>query len=253
VTGNTSGSATGSGTAQVSGGTLTGTGLLGAVSVNAGGIIVPGDSPNSGPAALTTGNLTWNGGGHYAWEINNATGTAGAASGWSLLTVQGALNIYSYAGNTFNIDLTSLTLGNTPGSPANFNPASPYAWRILTASGGINGFSSDAFSVNAGSFTSAPPSAFSLVQNGSDELDLVYTPPLVLSTPAILSGGSVQFTIPSAYAGTNYTIWMATNLAPPVTWTVLFSAQAVSSGPLQYIDTGATTNASAGFYRLSVP
>ena len=72
---NTTGSATGTGTVNVNtGGTLGGDGIItGAVVVGAGGTIAPGNSPG----ILTTGAMTWEDGGAYEWELNNADGVAG--------------------------------------------------------------------------------------------------------------------------------------------------------------------------------
>ncbi len=116
---------------------------------------LPGDYPNLGPTNLTTGNLTFAGGGHYYWQINNATGTAGA--NWSTITC-GALNITASSGSPFIIDVSLLTAGNGLGLPANFNPATPYSWTIAAATS-VTGFSANAFAFTS---SACPPSAFSV-------------------------------------------------------------------------------------------
>ena len=74
---NTTGSATGAGDVIVnSAGTLVGTGAIsGAVAVN--GTISPGVNLGT----LSTGTQTWNSGGHYEWDLNDAAGTAGPNPG----------------------------------------------------------------------------------------------------------------------------------------------------------------------------
>ena len=67
------GSIANSATTVNSGGTLAGSGSVSTLTVNAGGTVAPGNSPGT----LTAGNTTFASGGTYAFEINNATGTAG--------------------------------------------------------------------------------------------------------------------------------------------------------------------------------
>jgi autotransporter-associated beta strand protein len=246
----TTGSATGTGTVQLNSGTLTGAGTAGAVVVNSGATIAPGDAPNLGTATLSMSNLTWNSGGHYGWAIGDATGAEGGSDGWDTIVVNGSLTINASLGNTFNIDLTSLTLTNTPGNTAHFNSASNYTWRILTATNGISGFSPDALSLNTGSFSNTFAGTFSIAQNSND-LDLVYTAPpsITVSGLAILGDKTAQLNV-TASAGSNYVVQAATNLAPPVTWSNLSTNLAGTNGTFQYIDTGAT-NFRQRFYRIS--
>jgi autotransporter-associated beta strand protein len=248
----TTGSATGTGTVQLNSGTLTGAGTAGAVAVYSGATIFPGDAPNLSTATLSTSNLTWNAGGHYEWAIGDATGTEGGSDGWDTIVVNGSLTINASLGNNFNIDLTSLTLTNTPGSTAHFNPANNYTWRILTATNGINGFSPGAFSLNTGGFSNAFAGAFSIAQNGND-LDLIYTAPpsITVSSFAVLGDKTARINV-SALSGSNYVVQAATNLAPPVTWSNLSTNLADTNGAFQYIDTGAT-NFRQRFYRISTP
>ena len=66
----------------VGGGTLTGTGTVGNVSLT-GGRVSPGDSPGT----LTSTAMTWHEAGIYLWEISDFTGTYGASPGWDKLDV----------------------------------------------------------------------------------------------------------------------------------------------------------------------
>ena len=116
----TSGTPAGAGTVQINTyGTLTGAGLVGPVSVNTNGAIVPGDYPNLGPANLNTGALTFAGGGHYFWEINAATGTAGV--NWNTVTC-GALTISATSALPFVIDVTTADRRQRPRPAGQFQP-----------------------------------------------------------------------------------------------------------------------------------
>lgn len=132
-------------------GTLGGTnwkGGLGGQIIGAGKVISPGNSP--GTAETTS--QTWAGGGTYLWEINNATGVAGAGSGWDLITGTGVLNITATGDSKFTILVTSLTLGNEAGDAVNFNDLAYYKWLIADFGSEI-AFDADAFDINIDAFT----------------------------------------------------------------------------------------------------
>jgi autotransporter-associated beta strand protein/T5SS/PEP-CTERM-associated repeat protein len=124
-----------------SGATLAGTGTLGAVTINDGGTIAPGNSPGN----LTVGNMTWNSGGIYAWELGNATGTAG--TNWDLIkSTTGNLTINVDSGPQFTI------AASTNSSSSGFDPnARYYSWKIAEFAN-IQGFSSDKFIINPTGF-----------------------------------------------------------------------------------------------------
>jgi autotransporter-associated beta strand protein len=125
-----------------SGGTLGGIGTLGAVTINSGGTIAPGNSPGT----ISVGNMTWNAGGNYNWQLANATASAG--SGWDLISSTGTLTITANATNKFTINLWSLS-GTGPdvsGIAANFDAQSNYSWNIGTFSN-INGFDASYFDI----------------------------------------------------------------------------------------------------------
>jgi autotransporter-associated beta strand protein/T5SS/PEP-CTERM-associated repeat protein len=121
--------------------TLAGTGTLGAVSINSGGTIAPGNSPGN----LTVGNMTWNSGGIYAWELGNATGTAG--TNWDLIkSTTGNLTINADSGPQFTI------AASTNSSSSGFDPnARYYSWKIAEFAN-IQGFSSEKFIINPTGF-----------------------------------------------------------------------------------------------------
>jgi fibronectin-binding autotransporter adhesin len=154
-----------------SGGTLAGTGTIGAMIVKGGGTIAPGVSPGT----LNTGAQTWGGGGNYNWEINNAGGAKGSDPGWDFLNIAGTLTINATSGSAFNIKLTSLTLANQSGQASNFDNTQNYAWTIATASSGIVGFDSDKFNFDTSSFQNAlGVGSFGISVLGND-LNLTFT------------------------------------------------------------------------------
>ncbi len=157
-----------------SGGTLSGTGTLGPLTINSGGLLSPGSSPG----ILTSGAQTWNGGGSLLWEINNATGTAGATSGtgWDLLSLSGPLTIAANASSPFTINLTSL-------SAANFNPAANYSFNFLAASGGIIGFDTTDFILNPFGFGPTSTGTWSIAA-GANALSLNYTAASAIPEPS---------------------------------------------------------------------
>ncbi|MFM7205771.1 MAG: beta strand repeat-containing protein, partial [Planctomycetaceae bacterium] len=159
--------------------TLTGGGsVVGAAAVAAGSTLAPG----AGLGTLgVSGDLTWNSGGNYNWQLLSGTGAAGSA--WDLVNVSGTLAIAATSVTPFQLDLWSLS-GVSPevsGSAAGFNPAQNYSWKIATAAGGITGFSSDKFAITTsatngtgGFANSLAGGTFSLAQSGND-LNLVFT------------------------------------------------------------------------------
>ena len=77
---------------------------------------------------LITGTETWNGGGHYVWEINDVD--AGEITGWDLININGSLTINATSANKFTLDLTSLTLAGAAGPVNDFAQNQNYVWRI---------------------------------------------------------------------------------------------------------------------------
>jgi autotransporter-associated beta strand protein len=134
-----------------SGGTLAGSGSVGGLIVTTGGTISPGNSPGNFTVA---GNMLWNGGGNYNWQVLGTTNTSGAAAGttWDLITVTGALDLTALTTSSkFNINLWSLSsaLPDTNGNIADFNPTTSYEWLAVSASN-ITGFNAAHFAVNVG-------------------------------------------------------------------------------------------------------
>jgi autotransporter-associated beta strand protein len=118
---------------------------LGGSGTVVGGVTVANNStlsPGSSIGTLTnSGNVTWQGGGTLKWELSSTN-----ASGQDLLLVAGALNSQATSGNKFKISIASLdTTGNSGPLSGGFNPNVDQSWKLVTASGGVTGFSADAF------------------------------------------------------------------------------------------------------------
>jgi fibronectin-binding autotransporter adhesin len=186
----------GSGLFVNNGGTLSGTGTLGvAVAVNNGGTIAPGASPGT----LTVNNAvhTWGGGGNYAWQIVDATGTVGVD--WDLINVTGTgtLAVTATVGTPFNIVLETLSsIGpDTPGTAQNWNANANQSWRIASAAGGITGWdvadgvASSLFNINDTNFASAAGGSFFTVTKTGNDVYLNYIIPEPASLALIAAGG----------------------------------------------------------------
>jgi autotransporter-associated beta strand protein len=159
-------------------GTLAGKGTIanaGSNAVAVSGGIAPG-SPASN-ATLTTGPMTWNGGGDYLWKVSQLpTGspTSGAGTNWDEINFS-ALTISATASSPFTI---------TPvGTPPGILPGQAYTWQIaqIAAGGGgaIAGFNVSNFVLNTAQFAGGayPPSDFTLSASGSAiDLTLGYSP-----------------------------------------------------------------------------
>ena len=165
------------------GGLLGGSGTLGGLIVNSGGTISPGNSPGT---QNVTGNVVWNAGGNYNWQIHNASpGGAGLSTGWDRISATGSLDLSALTiGSQFNINLWSLS-GVSPdanGNALNFDPSQSYTWTILTAAGGISGYTGTSqFKINTGAFNGTGGfvnplngGSFSIAQSGNN-LNLVFT------------------------------------------------------------------------------
>jgi len=128
-----------------SGGSLGGSGTVGAVTLANGSFLKPGNSPG----LLTASSATWAAGSTYQWEIDNATGVAG--TNWDLFSVTGALNMS---------DLTSSSKRNlvleSP-SLANYSTTAPFSW-VIAKAGSFTGISAGVqdltslFNINSAAF-----------------------------------------------------------------------------------------------------
>lgn len=172
----------------VAGGTLSGAGTLGALIIDDGGTLAPGNSPGT----LHAGATTFASGGSYLWEINNVNGTAGADPGWDLLSITGGLTISATNADPFTIDLTSLTSGNVAGLATGFSTNASYSFTLVSTTTGISGFSTDKFYLDTSGFANTFDGTWALaLANSGNDLALTYTSASAVpepSTYALLAG-----------------------------------------------------------------
>jgi autotransporter-associated beta strand protein len=254
------GASTYTGNTTISGGTLLVNGSLSAgsaVAVDSGatlggtvavsGCVSPGSAPGVG--ALATGAETWNGGGCYLCELNS-TNSAGADQ----LNLSGALTVAASSGNPFTIKLASLLPGNQPGWLAGFDPSRNYAWPIVTASGGLGGFTPATVWLDTSGFSNLFTGSFTLTNAGNSLLlnyaGLPVAP--VIGSRALLPDGSFQLTF-SGPPGQTFSV-RGTNFlpAPLATWPPLTNGAIGQNGSVTFTDPAAATN-SQQFYRISSP
>jgi autotransporter-associated beta strand protein len=167
------GSLAGSAVTIKNGATLGGRGTVGAVTIESGGKISPGNSPGT----LSTGSQTWDAGGSYVWELNNASDSAAAKGvSYDWMNISGTLNIAATSSGRFTIYVTSLTADNAPGITPGFANGQTYQWVLATASASLTNFSADKFQIDISGFLNNPSrgSAFTLGVIGND-LILTYT------------------------------------------------------------------------------
>lgn len=183
-------------------GTLGGSGTVnGTVTVSSGGTLSPGNSPG----LLTQGATTLNGGGNYNWQIVDATGIAGAGFDSINLTTGSALTLNNSSGDTFKINLWSLSsIGpDVNGDATNFSNASDYSWTLISTDQTISSFSADKFTINVAAingtngFTNALAGGTFSVSLSLDQTDLVlnYTAVPEPSTWLLLAGTGTFFMI----------------------------------------------------------
>lgn len=157
-----------------SGGTLGGNGTITA-GVDLFGTLSPGASVGT----INTGSEIWNNGGNFLFEIDDATGTAGAAGGpgWDLLAVTGTLDLSGLSPGGFTIDIVSLESGGgtNPGLIDNFNGGQQYLWEFVTTTGGVLGFDANLFTLNDSGFANPFGGSFAVLQTSSG-LALAYVP-----------------------------------------------------------------------------
>ena len=134
----------------------------------------------AGPGTLQTLNATWGAGVLYECDLNKADGTAGAAQGWDLWNCTGTLTLVPVSGEKHWISLRSLTTANVSGPMASFNKNAPYAWKIISAAGGITGFSPELFALDTtGIVNDFGGGSFGIgLQNAGKDLVVTYTPAL---------------------------------------------------------------------------
>jgi fibronectin-binding autotransporter adhesin len=151
------GSLLSSGTVLVNdGGSLSGSGSVGAVTLASGSFLKPGNSPGT----LTAASSIWQGGSTYSWETLSIPSSGKAAgTDWDLFSVTGELDMSalnsSSASTKMNLVLNSLSL-------ASFDTSATYTWVIAKAVslGGISDGVQDLtglFNINTANFNGGLP------------------------------------------------------------------------------------------------
>jgi hypothetical protein len=102
-----------------SGGLLGGSGTVGALNLQRGATLTPGNSPG----LLTASSAVWGAGATYEWQLGSLTGTAGTH--WDLFRVTGALDMSALSSSDkFNLTLVSA---------GSFDLSSGYEWTFVQA------------------------------------------------------------------------------------------------------------------------
>ena len=171
-----------------------------------GGTLIDTDAtlaPGTGPGTLTLGNVSWNAGGNYNWQMLSGSGAAGGDDSWDLVASTGTLAIAATSGNPFRLNLWTLS-GTSPdvsGTASDFDPTQRSSiWPIAASTEGISGFAADKFVINTsatngtGGFANdLAGGALSVAQIGNT-LALVFTstaaPPTI--TIDVASGSQTQ-------------------------------------------------------------
>ena len=177
------------------GGTVSGAGVAGPVTVTAGGTL----SPNPGVGTLTVGNTVWNGAGTYVWHMHDAAGAQG--TGYTALTIRGTLDLSS--ATNFVIQVSSLAdFTGTPGAALNFGNTTNGSWVLAHATGGVLNFHPGTIVVDASGFSNVTDGgAFGVSVSGNDLVlnFQLFQPPAVVtgsasgvSTNAVVLNGTVN-------------------------------------------------------------
>jgi hypothetical protein len=200
---------------------------------------------NNGPLALGPG-------GHFALDVQQATGSP--AAGWDFLQTIGLLDVQATSASPFTIDLQSLDAGG-PGLVSDFNPNTNYDWVIANAAGGISNFDPTAFTVNASLFQNDPGNGSFYLRTDGNSLILSFTNPAP-SGPLLniaVSGTNLVLSGTGGPPGNNCYILSSTNVALPLSlWQRLATNSFDASGNVIFT-APRPPGAPKVFYRLQVP
>ncbi len=172
---------------------LTGNGDFSGVSTTVvadGGVLAPGNSTGT----ITGGDVTWADGGIFEFEVNDFLGSAGdTIAGWDLLNAD-SLDISATGGAPFEISLVSLDASQIAGLAANFDDTESYSLLFASTTGGITGFNSNKFVIDASGFQNPYAGTWLLRQDGNNlYLDFAAVPePAGFALFTLLSAGVVR-------------------------------------------------------------
>ena len=173
-------------------GTLSGSGSVGPLTINSGGLLAVGNSPG----LMTATSATWNAGSTFQFEIINATGAAG--TDWDLLAVTGALDLASTsASNKVNLIVLSTALQN-------YVTDTQYSWvfaKAASLTGSAASWTSgldvtDRFAIDSSGFNGGtqPGRGFKVVtgtDGGLATLSILAVPEPSAASMIILSAGAL--------------------------------------------------------------
>ena len=133
------------------GGTLSGYGGAGSLTLNPGSLISPGD----GLGSLSLASAVFKGPSTYVWQVSDSSGTAGV--GYDSLVIGGAANFAQagLVGGKINLKLVSLGAGQLPGNALNFSRSQIKQFSLIDASSfwfGTNANLSDIFNIDLSGF-----------------------------------------------------------------------------------------------------
>lgn len=141
------------------GGALGGSGTIGALTIANGGVVAPG----TGAGKLTVGNTTLQDGGTLQLDLTR--GASGAAGiGYDQLAIAGDLDLTQVSVGGITLSLQSIAMDASA-----FDTGSNHIWNsIVAATGTINGFAANQFTIDLGGFfTGTVTGSFSVIQDGN--------------------------------------------------------------------------------------
>jgi autotransporter-associated beta strand protein len=201
-------------------GTLGGTGTVGTITCT--GFFAKTLAPGASPGILNSSNVTFDDFTTFPVELNGTM----PGGGYDQLNVNGTVSLGSC--------LLSNSLGYAPAVGDSFTIISNDG--ADPVSGTFNGLPAGALLTNGATI-------FRIAYNGGDGNDVILTttlgaPASTLTSITNLPGSFKQLT-GQGVSNLTYTVQAATNLAAPITWTLLGAATANSSGVYQFTDTNA--------------
>lgn len=159
--------------------------LLGTGTINGVVTIQGAVAPGSSVGTLTTGSQTWNGGGSYVWEINEATG--GAGSGYDQLDAgDGQIIVNASSEDRFTIRLVTLN-GAASGEAADFDPHGSYTW-IIARGGNVSGFDQNKFTIDTSAFQNDQGAGYFTLEESGGDIRLRFSSQLTVATTNLTDG-----------------------------------------------------------------
>jgi fibronectin-binding autotransporter adhesin len=238
-----SGTNTYSGNTTVSAGTLA---LGSGGSINNTPVISIAAGATLDVSALATytlgGSTTLSTGGTAAPATINGGTTVSLGSQPIILTYDGAHPALTISQGTLSLNGNAITVNGPVLGVGTYT-------LIQQASGSIT--TSGIFPLTGTALGATNTTAFVSVSGGNVLLTVANIVPVTITGISLTGGGAVQLN----FSGTpdyEYLVEAATNLVPPITWTVLSNDTADTSGNFSFIDTSAT-NYNARFYRTALP